>query len=189
MPKLWNSTLKAHHEAISVAIFAAAASIISSEGFGALSMARVAQEAGIGRATLYKYFSDIDAVLAAWHERTVSQHLLLIEEIAAAHPDKPLVALRRVLLAYGEMRRHGHDSEGPSAQLHNLPHVGRAHGRFQDRLRSLLQAAARDGSVRSDVSSSELASFVFSAIQAAPAAQGARGVERIVALILKAIRT
>jgi hypothetical protein len=30
---------------------------------------------GIGRATLYKYFPDVEAVLVAWHERQVAQHL------------------------------------------------------------------------------------------------------------------
>lgn len=36
---------------------------------------------GIGRATLYKYFPDVEAVFVAWHERQVAQHL---EQLAKA---------------------------------------------------------------------------------------------------------
>lgn len=34
-----------------------------------MTMSRIAEEIGIGRATLYKYFPDVEAILLAWHER------------------------------------------------------------------------------------------------------------------------
>jgi AcrR family transcriptional regulator len=39
-------------------------------------MSQIAAEAsGIGRATLYKYFPDVESILRAWHERQVGAHL------------------------------------------------------------------------------------------------------------------
>ena len=38
-------------------------------------MSQIAEQTGIGRATLYKYFPDVEAILLAWHERQVTGHL------------------------------------------------------------------------------------------------------------------
>lgn len=186
MPKLWNDSIDAHHEAVSDAIFAATATIISRDGFGGLSMARIAQEAGIGRATLYKYFGDLDALLAAWHERTVTQHLELVTATAASHQD-PIDALKHTLLAFGSMRRD-HQDHAPAALLHGLPHVGRAHGHLRAHLRSLVKAAANRGDVRRDITADELAGFALAALENTRFAKGERSVERTVELILDAIR-
>ena len=40
-----------------------------SHGLLSVTMSQVAEEAGIGRATLYKYFPDVESILAVWHER------------------------------------------------------------------------------------------------------------------------
>jgi hypothetical protein len=39
-----------------------------------ISMSQIAAAAGIGRATLYKYFPDVERVVAAWHNRQVADH-------------------------------------------------------------------------------------------------------------------
>jgi len=185
MPKLWNDTIDAHHEAVGDAIFAATASIISGEGFAALSMARIAQQAGIGRATLYKYFSDLDAVLAAWHERVVSQHLQMVESIAASHDD-PSDALRHTLVAYGNMSRRTPD-HSHAGVLHNLSHVTKSHDHLHAHVRKLMQEAVKSGSVRRDIPADELAGFALAAIDNARSAKSERGVERTVDLILRAV--
>jgi len=38
-------------------------------------MSRIADETGIGRATLYKYFPDVETIMTTWHKRQVTQHL------------------------------------------------------------------------------------------------------------------
>jgi AcrR family transcriptional regulator len=40
-----------------------------------MTMPRIAQETGIGRATLYKYFPGAGAIVAAWHGRQIAGHL------------------------------------------------------------------------------------------------------------------
>jgi AcrR family transcriptional regulator len=185
MPKLWNETIESHREAVGEAIFEATAWIIAHEGFSGLSMARVAEKAGIGRATLYKYFSDIDAVLIAWHEGTVAKHLELLDRISASHAD-PLTVFRHVLIAYGEMQRHRGD-HAHTAMLHSLPHIGGAHDHLKERLRVLLAAAAASGTIRNDVPADELAGFALAAVGGARGATSHRAVERIVDLILTGI--
>ncbi len=68
-------------------------------------MLQIAEEAGIGRATPYKYFSDAEAILLAWHERQISAHLLemmsrvttrrVLWELAAAMAGKGTVPAGR----------------------------------------------------------------------------------------------
>ena len=59
---------------------ATTATLAARHGPSAVTMSQIALEAGVGRATLYKYFPDVDAVLVAWHERQVDAHL---KELAA----------------------------------------------------------------------------------------------------------
>jgi AcrR family transcriptional regulator len=44
-------------------------------------MAQIADQTGIGRATLYKYFPDAEAILRAWHERQIEQHLAQLADV------------------------------------------------------------------------------------------------------------
>lgn len=163
MPKLWTDTIEAHREAVAEAIFAATARIIAQGGFAALSMARIAQEAGIGRATLYKYFSDLEQLLAAWHEQVIGEHLRMLEGVAAGHSD-PRQALEAILTAFAEIRRtdHGHL---PAGMLHSLPHVYQAQDHLRSLLRKHIAAAARQGTVRADVPADDLAGFALAALE------------------------
>ena len=38
-------------------------------------MSHIAERAGIGRPTLYKYFPDVEAILLAWHQQHVEEQL------------------------------------------------------------------------------------------------------------------
>jgi AcrR family transcriptional regulator len=181
MPKLWTDSIEAHHEAVADAIFAATARIVTEGGFSALSMARIAQEAGIGRATLYKYFGDLDQLLLAWHQRVIGEHLQMVERVAASKDD-PRAALEAVLGAFADIRRTDH-GQLPTGMLHSLPHVHRAQDHLRALLRKLITAAARQGSVRTDISADELAGFALAALDQP------RGVasKSTVRLILKAM--
>lgn len=45
--------------------------MVTEHGLRSATMSQIAEETGIGRATLYKYFSDVEAILVAWHDRHV----------------------------------------------------------------------------------------------------------------------
>lgn len=61
---LWHGSLSAHRMRTSERIAHVAMGIISADGIAGLSMSALADAAGVSRQTLYKYFPDVDAVLA-----------------------------------------------------------------------------------------------------------------------------
>src|SRR5712664_3407333 len=75
MPKLWNDTIEAHRQEVSDAILETAVGLVAEQGLRSVTMLQIAEKTGIGRATLYKYFPDVEAILSAWHERHVDAHL------------------------------------------------------------------------------------------------------------------
>ena len=96
MPKLWTETIEEHRRAVHDATLDTTAALVREHGLAAVTMSQIAAAAGIGRATLYKYFPDIEAILMAWHERDVLAHL---QELAALadRPGRPLERLGAVL--------------------------------------------------------------------------------------------
>ena len=81
---------------------------------GAVTMSQIAAAAGIGRATLYKYFPDVEAILVAWHDRHINRHRRQLAEArdAAATPADQLEA---VLTAFALIQHQHHDTELPVA--------------------------------------------------------------------------
>jgi AcrR family transcriptional regulator len=49
------------------AILDATGELVLSRGLLAVTMSDIAEATGIGRATLYKYFPGVEAILNAWH--------------------------------------------------------------------------------------------------------------------------
>lgn len=180
MPKLWNDTIDTHRQSVRDATMDATAALVATEGLSAVSMSRIAQDTGIGRATLYKYFPDVDAILAAWHERQVERHLAQLAGIREANPGSK-DALRAVLTAYSALAHHGHDD---TADLHFTPYVRQAHHRLQIFLRDLIATAAQEGHVRSDVPPLELAAYCLGALGAASNVSGKAATRRLVAVVL-----
>jgi AcrR family transcriptional regulator len=62
MPKLWNQTIKEHRQEVHDAILDTVAALVAKHGLRSMMMSQIAEETGIGRATLYKYFADIEAI-------------------------------------------------------------------------------------------------------------------------------
>lgn len=87
MPKLWTETIDAHRREVHEAIVETTATLVGKHGLAAVTMARIAEQTGIGRATLYKYFPDVEAILVAWHERHVTHHLGALAEARDRYAD------------------------------------------------------------------------------------------------------
>jgi AcrR family transcriptional regulator len=99
VPKLWTETIDTHRREVHDAIVETTAALVGKHGLAAVTMARIAEETGIGRATLYKYFPDVEAILVAWHERHVTHHLGSLAEARERSAD-PADRLENVLVAY-----------------------------------------------------------------------------------------
>jgi AcrR family transcriptional regulator len=57
------------------------AALVAEHGLASVTMSQIAEQTGIGRATLYKYFPDVEAILVAWHERQITAHLAQLAEV------------------------------------------------------------------------------------------------------------
>jgi AcrR family transcriptional regulator len=186
VPKLWTDTIEAHRRAVTGATLDATAALVHDRGLASVSMSAIARSAGIGRATLYKYFPDIEAILLAWHERHVADHLRRLAEVRD-QGGPPQARLEAVLGAFAMMTHQRPDRE-VGALLHRGPHILRAEQAVSALLEGLLEEAARAGTVRTDVSSSELASFCLHALSAASRAPSKAALERLVAVTLAGLR-
>jgi AcrR family transcriptional regulator len=188
VPKLWSETIEEHRRAVHDATLDTTAALVAEHGLRSVTMSKIAEETGIARATLYKYFSDVDAILVAWHERHVTGHLQHLAEIGdrAGGPAKRLEA---VLEAYAliSYEREQHDGE-LTALLHQGEHVARAQQQLRDFIRDVLAQAAESGDIRDDVVPDELASYCLHALSAAGSLPTKAAVRRLVTVTLAGLR-
>lgn len=188
MPKPWSETVDEHRRAVHDVVLETAAALVAERGVAAVRMSHIAERAGIGRATLYKHFPDVDAVLRAWHERRIDSHL---QEISAAGTGTSAWdRLGSVLTRYARLRGEGRDHSGGAlvTALHSGEHVARAHRRLHDFVREVLVAAVEEGAVREDVPPDELVGFCLHALDAASDAPDATAGDRLVGLVLAGLR-
>ncbi|HLE73730.1 MAG TPA: TetR/AcrR family transcriptional regulator [Anaerolineales bacterium] len=190
MPKLWNDTIKTHRHEVREAILDATADLVSQSGLLSVTMAQIAEDTGIGRATLYKYFSGVEEILFAWHERQVRSHFKQLVEIRnqAGTAGERLAA---VVEAYALIARENgdHTDSDLAALLHRDQHLARAQKHLKDLFKGLLIEAAREGHVRGDVEPGELASFCLHALAGARSLPSKAAVRRLVTLTLAGLRT
>lgn len=186
VPKLWSETIESHRREVHDAIMETTASLVGERGLRAVTMSQIADDVGIGRATLYKYFPDVESILLAWHERHVSRHLDQLAELRASTGDVA-AALHAVLDAYAlilhEMSHQGHGTE-LIGLLHQGPHVAQASERLSEFLRDLIADGAKMGSLRDDVGPDELASYCIHALRAAGSLPSTAAVHRLVGVTL-----
>jgi len=149
-------------------------------------MSQIAQATGIGRATLYKYFPDVESIMMAWHERQIAGHL---DELAAVRgrTDDPAAALRAVLQQYA-MIQHDHRGHELAATLHRGAHMVHARKHLREFLAGLIGEAAAAGQARTDVAPGELADFCLHALTAAAGLPSKAAVGRLVAVTLTGLR-
>ena len=186
VPKLWSETIEAHRREVGDAILDTTAALVSKHGLRAVTMSQIAEETGIGRATLYKYYPDVEAILVAWHERLISGHL---EQLAALRtaPGDPVRRLEAALQAYALIRHqhHGTELEG---LLHRGEHVARAHRRLSQLISELVSECVKAREVRDDVAPDELATYCLHALDAAGSLRSRSAVRRLVRVTLAGLR-
>ena len=189
MPKLWTATIEAHREAIRDATLNATADLVAAHGLRGVTMSKIAEVTGIGRATLYKYFPDIESILSAWHQRQVGGHLA---QLATAR-DQEADPWRRLEAVVGAYAGIAHESRGPheaeiAALLHRDEHVAVAEHQVLGILRDLLTEAAEAGTVRTDISADELARYCLHALSGASGLPSKAAADRLATVTLAGLR-
>jgi AcrR family transcriptional regulator len=187
VPKLWSDTIETHRRTVRDSTLDATAVLVAEHGLASVTMSEIAERTGIGRATLYRYFPDVDAILLAWHERQISKHLAQLAEVrdrAGNATDR----LEAVLQAYAFMT-HEHEDSDLAASLHRADHVANADQHLHDFIRDLLIEGARSGALRDDIAPGELASYCLHALTAARTLPSKAAVKRLVTVTLDGLRT
>ncbi len=189
VPKLWNETIEEHRRAVRDAILGTTAALVAEYGLTSVTMSRIAEKAGIGRATLYKYFPDVEAILLAWHERQITGHLEHFAELRDQAGDAR-ERLEAVLEAYALISHHrGHHATELATFLHRGERVAQAQQHLTDIIRDLLTEGAETGDVRDDIAPEELASYCLHALTAASSLPSEAAVRRLVRVTLAGLRS
>ena len=189
VPKLWNETIEEHRRSVREAILDTTWRLVAEHGLLGVTMSQIADETGIGRATLYKYFPDAEAILVAHHQQHVEAHLNQLAGIAN-RPGDAMDRLEAVVAHYAVICHHRgrHGTEELSALLHRPEEVAEAQSSLVRLFEELIAEAANSGSVREDVDPVELANYCLHALSAAGDLHSKAAVDRLVAVTMAGLR-
>jgi AcrR family transcriptional regulator len=197
VPKLWNDTIETHRREVRDTILETTAGLVSKHGLRSVTMSQIAEETGIGRATLYKYFPNVEAILLAWHEHQVTGHLRHLAELRDQAGDA-IARLAAVLEAYAfishEMEgrtktKLGKNSAELATLLHQGQHMVQAQRHLWEFIRDLLVECADAGKLRDDVAPDELATYCLHALTAASSLPSKPAVRRLVAVTMAGLKS
>ncbi|MDQ2677683.1 MAG: TetR/AcrR family transcriptional regulator [Actinomycetota bacterium] len=188
----WDDTVSEHRDRRRQSIIDATMALVAERGMTDVSMADVAKAAGIGRATLYRYFPGVEEIVAERVLGTVRTHHSTVES-AIEQQDDPVEAIRvslRILLEY--FASDGHRSVSARVNPDQFsPEVGRAvHDAFAELhavLTQLVVDAQRAGSLRSDIDAAFTAELLYQMLSAGRTAvvQGRLGHEDALEQIMR----
>lgn len=188
VPKLWDGTIETHRHVVRETILDTTWALVTEHGALSVTMSRIAQEAGVGRATLYKYFPDVESILLAWHERHTTAHLAHLSRLAKQEGDAA-ERLKAVLEGYALIAHNRGSHAGELvALLHRGEQIGHTQKRLVGLISDLVAEAAAQGDARDDVAPGELARYCVHALTAAAELRSKASVHRLVQVTLDALR-
>ncbi|MBA3289035.1 MAG: TetR/AcrR family transcriptional regulator [Acidimicrobiia bacterium] len=183
MPRIWADTLASHRQQVTGAILDAMAELVAEHGPVSVAMSSIAERAGIGRATLYKYFPDVGSILVAWHARDFAEHAGQLRALSTSD-DVTLDDVAQFICKLRE--RHGRGGAGVIGVLaHTLAGAEGHHGGTIEHeiiavLTRLLTRLVEREEVRDDQDPEFLARWLFHAGHA-PAELDDQAVSQLVA--------
>jgi AcrR family transcriptional regulator len=189
VPRLWSDTIEEHRREVRQSILDTTWRLATDKGIRAVTMSEVAAQVGIGRATLYKYFSNVEAILDARHEQHVCEHLAQLSRLSE-QSGEPVERLSRVLEGYARIRFH-RERQGPGeilAHVHRQSAVESAEAQVRRLMQDLIQAAVDVGALADVGTADELASYCVHALGAAGEMPSEDSVARLVAITLAGLQ-
>jgi AcrR family transcriptional regulator len=175
----WTDARLQHRSQQGQAIAGAALGLLTDRGAGALSMAAIAEAASVSRPTLYRYYRDLDAVLAGIAE-LIASHDDLVEEATRGEPD-PAVRLDLLLGAVAGAVDHADATTALRAAL--PPDARTVLSRHENLICRLLvetlAAGVDSGAFRRDMSPEADARMILGLVNAADP----RDAQRAIALV------
>ncbi len=156
----WESTLKQHKARQRELILDAAGEIFIEKGISGLSMSALASSAGMTRPTLYNYFPDVDAVIAAYGRREIDRYTEELQQQLSAEegPAEQLEMFARLMVTgYSE-----HEHEADWVKYVPADHSEAGHiDPLRDLLAEILSSGIEQGIFRSDIDPVQVARILF----------------------------
>ena len=112
MPKIIGGSLHEHREQTRLKLFGALSRLMAERGFDAITLADIAQAAGVGRTAVYNHFADKESMLVGFIMHETEQYVAALEAELAGIED-PTDQLRAFVRAQCELRRDYHLAPGP----------------------------------------------------------------------------
>jgi AcrR family transcriptional regulator len=189
VPKLWETTIEAHRRQVRDAILESTWALVNEHGLLSVTMSQIAEATGIGRATLYKYFPDVEAILETWHQQHVAAHLAQLADLRHRSGDAR-ERIEAVLQTYARIcyYRQRHGTEELAALLHRGEQIAAAQQQLLDFFRDLLEDVAATGALRTDVPPDELAKYCIHALAAAGSLPSEAAARRLAGVTLDGLR-
>ncbi|MFF1530765.1 TetR/AcrR family transcriptional regulator [Cellulomonas sp. NPDC058312] len=112
MPKIIGGSLHEHREQTRLRLFGAMSQLMAERGFDAITLADIAQAAGVGRTAVYNHFADKESMLVGFIMHETEQYVAALEtEIAGV--DDPTDQLGAYVRAQCALKRDYHLAPGP----------------------------------------------------------------------------
>jgi AcrR family transcriptional regulator len=153
VPKISAPSVEEHREQVQQRVFEAFATLMASHSFDAITMAKLATEAGIGRTAIYHHFADKEAVVVAFASHETSRYIdaLRAQLADVDDPVERLVIYIRHHLDAGEQFHMGLGPQLYSALSHDTMRAIRDHVvAMEDVLRTILADGAAAGELAFD---------------------------------------
>ncbi|GAA4093516.1 TetR/AcrR family transcriptional regulator [Streptomyces sp. NPDC048491] len=169
-------------------ILAAAMRAFAAEGLDA-HMERIAKDAGVGSATLYRNFPTREALIEAVYRNEVAQLCDSVPELLASRP--PIEALRawtRLFLDYVSAKYGMIDALRAIAATGNNPY-GHSRDMIHDAISALMDACVAAGSIRGDISAADVAAALEGIALTSAGPEHRRRAERLLDLNLDGLKT
>jgi AcrR family transcriptional regulator len=150
------------------------------------SLNSIAKAAGAGIGTLYRHFPNREALVLALYRHEIQQLLDLAPRLLAKH--LPLVALRRWfqrLAHYGRIK-HGLADVSHSVMTDEVYHA--TYGPMVNAIDSFLRAGEASATIRKGVDAEDLLLLMGFLWRIEPGPTGKAGAERLLSLVLDALK-
>lgn len=171
MPRIRAENIQAHKELTRQQILDVGAELFVSQGYGNTTLGDIAAEIGIGRTTLYEYFSDKEEVLVTLVAEQMPQ---VLESIIGATPADAGPMERLGELVLGHLSFVADESnlgtllmrEGPTLSPAAQRQIGAAHRELETEIRAAYKAGIEAGELR-DVPLDQAAELVNALVMGA----------------------
>ncbi|NKY41515.1 TetR/AcrR family transcriptional regulator [Cellulomonas septica] len=112
MPKIIGGSLHEHREQTRSKLFAALSALMAERGFDAITLAEIAQAAGVGRTAVYNHFPDKEALLLGFITHETEQYTATLQR-SLDDIDDPVEQLRTYVRQQASLTRVYHVAPGP----------------------------------------------------------------------------